>query len=192
MPVSCSTILKAVSFLGLAWSAQIAIAALPSAPETPTAAASAITTVVADPQPAAASAPALALPTTPLAPAVIDAPDARQVECMAKVILHEAGARAGPGQVAIAQVIRARVRSGRFAPDVCGVVRQRGQFFDVDAYNPPRGAAWTRAVGIATDVLGDVGEEVAPGALFFHSAASAHAMAAHVRVAEIGGNVFYR
>lgn len=201
MPSLRSTILKAVAFLGLAWSAQVAIAALPSGDPELSKIVPAVAVIVSDPLPAPApqlDAPALPEPAVieqPAAPAplpIAAAPDPRQVECMAKVILHEAGARAGTGQIAVAQVVRARVKSGRFAADACGVAKQRGQFFDVDAYNPPRGAAWTRAVAVATDALNDVGEQVAPGALFFHSAAATRNLGAHVRVALIDGNVFYR
>ncbi len=197
MPSLRSTILKAVAFLGLAWSAQVAIAALPSGDPEAVRTVPAVAVVVADPLPTPApeqAAPTVTeQPATPAPlPAIAAAPDLRQVECTAKVILHEAGARAGTGQIAVAQVVRARVKSGRFAADACGVARQRGQFFNVDAYNPPRGAAWTRAVAVATDALNDVGEQVAPGALFFHSAAATRNLGTHVRVALIDGNVFYR
>ena len=188
-----STILKAVSFLGLGWTAQMAIAALPAAPETPKPPAPPLT-IIAAPQASAPTAPAQPsiIPTVTRMPAPAAA-DAQQVECMAKVVLHEAGAQPGAGQIAVAQVIRARVRSGRFPADACGVVRQRGQFFDVDAYQPAReSAGWKHAVAIATDALTDKGEEMAPGALFFHSAAAVRNLGAHVEVARIGGNVFYR
>ncbi len=199
MPALRSTILKALSFLALGWTAQMTIAALPATPEAPKAPTTPVTIIAADPPVAVPVAPAPA--STQVAPASIVptntptpvAADARQVECMAKVVLHEAGAQPGAGQIAVAQVIRARVRSGRFAADACGVVRQRGQFFDVDAYQPAReSAGWKHAVAIATDALTDQGEEVAPGALFFHALASARGHGSHQVVAQIGGNVFYR
>ncbi len=201
MPPIASPILKALSFLGLGWTAQMAIAALPATPEAPKPVIPPVTIIAADPPVAVPTAPAPA--STPVAPAPVlptitetptpVAADARQVECMAKVVLHEAGAQTGRGQIAVAQVIRARVRSGRFAADTCGVVRQRGQFFDVDAYQPAReSAGWKHAVAIATDALTDQGEEVAPGALFFHAVASTRGHGSHQVVAQIGGNVFYR
>lgn len=121
------------------------------------------------------------------APAV----DPRQVECVAKIILHEAANEPRAGRVAVAQVIRARTRDRRFAPDACAVAKQRGQFFDVDAYNPSRGTdRWQDAVAIAHETLSGTGDELAPGALFFHAARSP--MPGRQRVAQIGGHVFYR
>ena len=127
-------------------------------------------------------------PPAPLPDASL--PDPAQVECVAKIIIHEAGNEPRDGRVAVAQVIRTRIKSGRFAADACAVAKQRGQFFDVDAYDPPRTARWNDAVAIATDTLSGAGDDVAPGALFFHAARSP--MPGRVRVAQIGGHVFYR
>lgn len=116
--------------------------------------------------------------------------DARQVECVAKVILHEAGNQPRQGRVAVAQVIRNRVKAG-FGADACAVIRQRGQFFDVDAYHPARSnPGWSEAVAIASDMLDGHGAEVAPGALFFHAVYAS--VPAGRRVATIGDHVFYR
>ena len=144
------------------------------------------------PQPVAASpSPDALLPTAPEPATVpVTAVDERHVECIAKIILHEAAYEPRSGRVAVAQVIRARIRSGRFAADACAVARQRGQFFDVDAFSPPRGAAWNEAVAIAQDTLRGDGADVVPGALYFH--ASYSPMPGHARVGQIGGHVFYR
>ena len=122
--------------------------------------------------------------------ATVTAPDRQHVECVAKIIMHEAADEPRPGRVAVAQVIRARIRDGRFASDACGVARQRGQFFNVDAFDPPRNAAWEEAVAIATDTLQGAGPDVVPGALYFH--ASYSPMRGRARVGQIGGHVFYR
>ena len=138
-------------------------------------------------------APSPADDVQPIASAEPEAatPDRQQIECIAKVIIHEAGGEPRRGQIAVAQVIRTRVRDGRFGGDACSVIRQRGQFFDVDAYNPSRSDhRWSDAVEIASATLTEGGEEVAPGALFFHAARSS--MPNRVRVAQIGGHVFYR
>jgi N-acetylmuramoyl-L-alanine amidase len=117
--------------------------------------------------------------------------DKREVECVAKVVVHEAGNQPHRGQVAVAQVIRARMNSGRFADSACGVVKQRGQFFNVDAYNPPRNnGRWDTAVDIAKRTLSGKGEDVAPGALFFHSAGAS--MPKRTRVTQIADHTFYR
>lgn len=117
--------------------------------------------------------------------------NARQIECMAKVIVHEAGNQPRRGQLAVAQVIRTRMKDGRFGNDACSVVQQRGQFFDVDAYTPSRtDSRWAMAVEIAVETLNGTGEEVVPGALYFHSAGAA--MQGRVRIAQVADHVFYR
>lgn len=147
----------------------------------------AVQVVVAPALPAIAS-----LSETP-APEIAAAPpqvDRRQAECIAKIILHEAAYEPRQGRVAVAQVVHARTKDGRFAANACAVARQRGQFFDIDAFEPARDAKWDDAVAIATDTLNGDGEAVAPGALFFHAAYSP--MPGRQRVAQIGGHVFYR
>lgn len=117
--------------------------------------------------------------------------DKQEVECVAKVVVHEAGNQPHRGQIAVAQVIRARMKSGRFADSACGVVKQRGQFFNVDAYNPPRdNGRWSTAVDIAKRTLSGKDADVAPGALFFHSAGAS--MPKRTRVAQIADHTFYR
>lgn len=123
------------------------------------------------------------------APAAAPTPDPRQVECMAKVIVHEAGNQGRRGQIAVAQVIRARMN--RLHADACTVVAQRGQFFNVNRYAPARtSAVWAHAVDIATQTLAGGDDEVVPGAMYFHAAG--HPMKGHVRLAQIEGQVFYR
>lgn len=138
----------------------------------------------------AQEAPAAALP--PEVPSSDDqAPDARHVECVAKIIMHEAAYEPRPGRIAVAQVVRARIRDGRFAGDACAVARQRGQFFNVDAFRPSRATPeWADAVAIAAETLRGETADVVPGALFFHAAYAP--MPGRRRVGQIGGHVFYR
>lgn len=118
-------------------------------------------------------------------------PDQRQIDCMAKVIVHEAGNQVQRGQIAVAQVIRARMKRSGAEGDACQIVRQRGQFFDVDSYAPSRESPrWRNAVAIATDTLMGKGDEIVPGALFFHAAT--HPMRGRVQVAQIDDHIFYR
>ena len=148
------------------------------------------------PAPIAFAAPTPVVQALPEAEPALSAPetaslDKREVECVAKVVVHEAGNQPHRGQVAVAQVIRARMNSGRFADSACGVVKQRGQFFNVDAYDPPRNnGRWDTAVDIAKRTLSGKGEEVAPGALFFHSAGAS--MPKRTRVTQIADHTFYR
>ena len=160
----------------------IAAATMPT-----TAAIPAMTATGTLPDRAASSEPAAVAP----AKVAAASPDRAEVECIAKVIVHEAGDEPARGQLAVAQVIKTRIADGRFGTDACSVVKQHGQFFDVDAYHPAKDdGRWTNAVAIAATVLTTDGDQVAPGALFFHAAYSA--MPNRVRVAQIGGHVFYR
>lgn len=138
-------------------------------------------------QPAIAPAP---LPPVAEAPAPVAEVDADELDCLAKVVLHEAGNQSRTGQLAVAQVVMNRVRSPRFPDSVCAVVMQRGQFFNVHAYNPRRDARWRTALEVARDALTGESEPVIGQALFFH-AASARAFN-RTRVGRIGDHVFYR
>ena len=115
--------------------------------------------------------------------------------CLAKAVRHEAGGQARDGQLAVAQLIVNRLRSGRFADTVCGVVNQQGQFFATATYNPDRtSATWANAVAVAREALAGETPGVAPGALFFHAAYQPPRgfFRTRQRVAMLGGNIFYR
>ena len=115
--------------------------------------------------------------------------------CLAKAVRHEAGGQARDGQLAVAQLIVNRLRSGRFAGTVCGVVNQQGQFFRTAGYNPDRSSAvWANAMAVAQEALAGETPGVAPGALFFHAAFQPPSgfFRTRQRVASLGGNVFYR
>jgi len=49
----------------------------------------------------------------------------RQLACLTKNIYYESASEPFEGKVAVAQVTINRVASGRFAPDICGVVYQK-------------------------------------------------------------------
>ena len=111
---------------------------------------------------------------------------------MTRVILYEAGSEPRAGQVAVAQVVLNRMRSGRFPSSICGVVYQRGQFSAIRSFNPPRNARWNRAMALARDVL-DGHEAVVGEALYFHATRVRPAFVrSRTRVATIGNHVFYR
>lgn len=118
-------------------------------------------------------------------------PDARDVECVAKVIIHEAGNQSYRGKLAVAQVIRNRLNDPRFPKTACAVVKQRGQFFNVDAYSPSRAdPVWSEVLEIAEKTLRGHGDEVAPGALFFHSAGAN--FPGRMKIAKIEDHIFYK
>ena len=142
-------------------------------------------------QPAApeeADVPETPAPTPP-ASQVVDA----ELTCLAKVVVHEAGNQPRAGQLAVAQVVMNRVNDSRrrFGRTICGVIMQRGQFFNVHAYNPPRNARWFTALEIARQARDGSAEPVMEGALFFH-AAYAGPFRGRTRLGRIGGHIFYR
>jgi spore germination cell wall hydrolase CwlJ-like protein len=118
-----------------------------------------------------------------------------ELECMAKVVHHEAGNQSHRGQLAVAQIIMNRVESGRFASTICGVANQPGQFFRTAAYNPSRDTdQWRSAVAVAREARDGTSADVVPGALFFRAAYSSTTSFFRTRqqVASLGDHVFYR
>jgi spore germination cell wall hydrolase CwlJ-like protein len=55
---------------------------------------------------------------------------AKQLDCLTRNIYWEAATEPFEGKVAVAQVTINRVESGRFAPDICGVVYQKNVVYD--------------------------------------------------------------
>lgn len=135
-----------------------------------------------------AAAPAETAPSPP-ASDIVDA----ELICLAKVVVHEAGNQSRAGQLAVAQVVMNRVNDsrGRFGRTICGVVMQRGQFFNVHAYNPRRDARWRMALEVSREARAGTAEPVVGNALFFHAAYAAP-FRGRTRVTRIGGHVFYR
>lgn len=143
---------------------------------------------VAETTPAASLAELVA--ATPI-PTEID----EELRCLAAAVYFESRSESLTGQLAVAHVVINRAESGRFAPTLCGVVYQRGQFSFVRGGRMPAintaGRQWRNALAIAQIARDDSWKNHAPGALFFH--------ATHVspgwnrpRVARIDNHIFYR
>ena len=118
-----------------------------------------------------------------------------ELECMAKVVHHEAGNQSRRGQLAVAQTIMNRIESGRFADTICGVANQPGQFFRTAAYHPDRDSdQWRRAVEVSREARDGESADVAPGALFFGAtyASATGFLRTRQRVAALGDHIFYR
>ncbi|NJP22432.1 MAG: cell wall hydrolase [Hydrococcus sp. CRU_1_1] len=77
------------------------------------------------------------------------------------------------GQLAVARVVIARSKSGRFPSTLCGVVYQKSQFSFVRGGGmPPISQAsthWRNAVAISKIALNDSWKSPVEGALFFHA-----------------------
>ncbi|RYE38020.1 MAG: cell wall hydrolase [Hyphomicrobiales bacterium] len=119
----------------------------------------------------------------------------KHLECMAKVIVHEAANQPRTGQLAVAQLIMNRVGQDRFGETVCEVVNQPGQFFNTTTYNPRRDSTrWATAVEVARQAMAGNAEQVVPGAVFYHAASQApnRFFRTRSRISMVGDHVFYR
>jgi spore germination cell wall hydrolase CwlJ-like protein len=117
------------------------------------------------------------------------------LRCLAGAIFYEAQGEPLAGQLAVAEVILNRAKSGRFPADVCSVVTQRGQFGFVrrgaiPAIDATR-AGWKRAVAVAKVAMAEVWNSPAANALYFNASRRSPGARA-TRVAAIGNHVFYR
>jgi spore germination cell wall hydrolase CwlJ-like protein len=182
--------------IGLAFAAMAAFAS-PALAQTPLTAANLGIETLADPAPAPEAG---TLPVT-ASLAVLVAEHAgtetanEESECLARAVYWESRGEPLSGQLAVAEVIINRARSGRFAPTLCGVVRQPSQFsFVRRGYipQPPQGSHdWQTAVAIARIATDRLAEGGAPQALFFH-ARRINPGWRLTRVATVGNHVFYR
>lgn len=120
--------------------------------------------------------------------------DAEQ-RCLAGAVYFESKGESLPGQLAVARVVMARAKSGRFASTLCGVVYQKSQFSFVRGGNMPRidtgSNNWRNAVAISKIALNGSWKSPVEGALFFH--------ARHVspgwrltRLGSVDNHIFYR
>ncbi len=137
-------------------------------------------------------------PTTPAEPQV----DPRQHACLSQAIYYEARGETQRGQIAVAEVIMNRARSGYYPASICGVVYQGShrstgcQFTftcDGSLNQRPRGRAWDRAQRVATAVMLGYTRPITQGATHYHT----HAVnpvwnSGLVETTSIESHVFYR
>jgi hypothetical protein len=123
-----------------------------------------------------------------------ETPDA-QFECLASAVYYESRGEPLEGQLAVAEVILNRVRSGRFRATICDVVTQPSQFSfvrrGVIPQAPRTSAAWHRAVAIAHIALNELHNVTGDDSLFFH-ATYVRPNWGRPRIARIGNHIFYR
>lgn len=137
-------------------------------------------------------------PTVPAQPQV----DRRQHDCLSQAIYYEARGESQRGQIAVAEVIMNRVRSGYYPNSICGVVYQGShrstgcQFTftcDGSLNQRPRGRAWDRAQRVATAVMSGYTRPITQGATHYHT----HAVnpvwnSGLVETTTVESHVFYR
>jgi N-acetylmuramoyl-L-alanine amidase len=115
--------------------------------------------------------------------------------CLAGAIYFESKGEPLAGQLAVADVIINRTKSGRFPDSICGVVTQPGQFSFVRGGQIPKidlgRKAYRTAVAIAPVALTKTWGNPAPDALYFHAKRVSPGWGRN-RVASIGHHIFFR
>ncbi|UUY01220.1 cell wall hydrolase [Sphingomonas sp. J315] len=121
--------------------------------------------------------------------------DDAELNCLAIGVYYESKGEPLEGQLAVAEVILNRAKSGRFPASVCGVLTQRGQFSFVRGgrlVQPPAGArAWKTALAVAQVARDDAWDSSVSNALFFHARYVSPGWR-RARVGSVGNHIFYR
>lgn len=146
-------------------------------------------TMIAEPSFAIADKPVkLAALVDTAVPETLD----EQMRCLATAVYFESRGEPLEGQLAVAEVILNRVESGRYAPTVCGVVSQPGQFTYAKRRSPAAGRDWEVAKAIAFIAMHGQVAEIANGAMSFHATHVAPGWGGKRKLAQIGNHIFYR
>lgn len=118
----------------------------------------------------------------------------RELRCLAAGVFYESKGEPLAGQLAVAQTIINRTKSGRFPKSICSVLTQAGQFSFVRGGVVPDAEGrngWTTAVAVAKVAHADLWDSVAEKALFFHARRVSPGWKMQ-KIAAIGNHVFYR
>jgi N-acetylmuramoyl-L-alanine amidase len=124
----------------------------------------------------------------------LDNPLDDETSCMAGAIYFESKGEPLTGQLAVADVIINRTRSGRFPTTICSVVTQPGQFSFVRGGRVPDiadCAYYRTAIAVARVAMADAWQSPAHDALFFHARRISPGWH-RTQIASIGNQVFYR
>ena len=119
------------------------------------------------------------------------------MKCLAQAVYFESRGEPLAGQLAVAEVVINRSKSGYYPSDYCSVITQRAQFSFVRRGIIPQAdessLAWRRAKAIAQIAQQNLWESEARDALYFH-ATYVHPTWAHqkVQLAQIDTHIFYR
>lgn len=158
-------------------------------------------------QPAAAPAPvAMAIATGALHVASLtqlvgDMPVAgdltSDLKCLAQAVYFEARGEPIEGQLAVAEVVINRAKSGLYPDNFCDVVTQPSQFSFVHHGRIPAAdessAAWQRAEAVAQIAQQNLWQSKAADALYFHATYVRPSWAHQkVQLAQIDTHIFYR
>jgi len=121
----------------------------------------------------------------------------REEDCLASAVYFEARGESLEGQLAVAEVVMNRARSGRYPSSWCGVVAQRSQFSFVRGGVIPRAdrgsEAWRRAVGVARIAQQGGVRMLSQNVLWYHANYVSPRWGRRLeREGRIGAHIFYR
>jgi hypothetical protein len=126
----------------------------------------------------------------------------REQHCLALAVYYEARGESYEGQIAVAEVVRNRVKSKHWPDSFCGVVyegstRSTGCQFtftcDGSLKARPRGPAWRQAQAVAGQVYGGVAKPITGMATHYHTTAvDPYWNDSLVETRRIGSHIFYR
>jgi spore germination cell wall hydrolase CwlJ-like protein len=126
----------------------------------------------------------------------------RESKCLAEAVYYEARGESFAGQMAVAEVVMNRVRSGEYPNTMCGVVYQGSerttgcQFTftcDGSLARAPQGVAWKRSEMIAAQVMMGMARPITHRATHYHTVEVAPVWSANlVETTRIGSHIFYR
>lgn len=141
--------------------------------------------------PSAAGLPALVqmVVADAAAPAAVSG-DA-ELDCLATAVWFESRGETLEGQLAVAQAVVNRAKSGRWGKGICGVIKAPRQFNFNAARVQRSTATFTTALAVARIAATGLWHDIAAGAHSFHSARLNPGWRL-ARVAKIGNHVFYR
>jgi hypothetical protein len=120
-----------------------------------------------------------------------------QGRCLATAVYFESMGEPLEGQLAVANVVINRSKSGRYPTSWCGVVKQKAQFSFVRAGRFPRidynGDAWAKAQAIARIAALNLTAALPQDVLWYHADYVAPRWRNNLRrVEKIGAHIFYR
>ena len=120
-----------------------------------------------------------------------------QGQCLATAVYFESMGEPLQGQLAVANVVINRARSGLYPASWCGVVRQKAQFSFVRNGRFPRidsaGAAWRKAQAIARIASANLAQALPGNVLWYHADYVAPSWGRRLtKVEKIGAHIFYR
>jgi spore germination cell wall hydrolase CwlJ-like protein len=120
-----------------------------------------------------------------------------ETTCLATAVYFESMGEPLEGQLAVAQVVINRTKSGRYPTSLCGVVKQKALFSFVRAGQFPRidagCQAWRKAQAIARIAAASMAQVLPSDVLWYHADYVAPGWGRRLaRVEKIGAHIFYR